>query len=128
MSDTTVQEITQEIRDAKGRFLPGVSGNPGGSIGKNKCARDIQDAIEEFEREKGISYWKAATLIAMRLADKGNTTLLGKILDKFVGSKVEIEGIEQGAGETRIVIIRPDKTDLNKTDDGQTDNTKTIPG
>ena len=39
-----------------------------------------------------------------------------------------IEGIEQGAGETRIVIIRPDKTDLNKTDDGQTDNTKAIPG
>lgn len=115
MTDTCPQEKSQELRDEKGRFLPGVSGNPTGkSPGWNKAIRDIEATIEEFENEKGISYWKAATLIAMKLADKGNTTLLGKILDKFVGSKIEIDGKREGTGETRIIIIRPN---------GHTDNT-----
>lgn len=106
-------------RDDKGRIVAGVL-NPGGRPkGCAKALRDIEETIEEFEREKGISYWKAATLIAMKLADKGNVSLLGKILDKFVGTKVEIDGSLEGSGETKIVIIRPN---------GDTSNTKDIPG
>lgn len=100
---TTNQEKNQGKRDAKGRFLPGLSGNPGGCPqGKNKALLDIQNAILEFEKEKGISYWKAATLIAMKLANEGNANLLGKILDKFVPSKLQAEGF----GGTFIYVIR----------------------
>ena len=106
-------------RDLEGKFLPGSVANPGGRPkGCAKALRDIEQTIQEFEVEKGVSYWKAATLIAIKLADKGNTTLLGKILDKFVGSKVEIEGIEN-SGETRIIIVRAD---------GHPDKTQTVSG
>ena len=93
--ETTQQDSTQETRDEKGRFLKGVSGNPSGSLkGKNKALFEIEEAIEEFQKEKGMSYWKSATLIAIKLAHEGNTALLCKILDKFVSSKMthEVEG------------------------------------
>lgn len=108
------------FQDEKGRFLPGNNANPGGRPkGCAKALRDIEETIEEFEKEKGISYWKAATLIAMRLADKGNVSLLSKILDKFVGTKVDIDAVVEGSGETRIIIIRPD---------GHTDKAKELSG
>ena len=98
MVKTSKQGIKQ---DAKGRFLPGHSGNPGGRpSGPSKALAEIQNAIIEFEKEKGVSYWKAATLIAMKLANEGNTNLLAKILDKFVPSKILNEG-----GEQQIVYV-----------------------
>lgn len=96
-------------RDEHGRFIDGSVANPGGRPkGCAKALQDIQSAVEEFEREKGVSYWKAATLIAMKLANEGNTSLLAKILDKFVSSKIDMKG-EGFGSETRILIIRPEK-------------------
>ena len=90
-------------RDEKGRLMPGSVLNPGGTPkASHKALKDIEDAIIEFEKEKGVSYWKAATLIAMKLANDGNTTLLSKILDKFVSSRILHEG-----GDTGIMVIMP---------------------
>lgn len=115
---SVITEEKSAMQDEKGRFLPGNNANPGGRPkGCAKALRDIEQTIEEFEKEKGISYWKAATLIAMKLADKGNVSLLAKILDKFVGTKVNIDAVIEGGGETRIIIIRPD---------GHTDKAKDV--
>lgn len=85
-------EPLKETRGADGRFLPGVSGNPKGpGKGYRKIAyKEMEDAINAFQEEHGVSYWKAAVLLSMKLAQQGNTTLLCKVLDKFVPSKVEV--------------------------------------
>lgn len=96
----------QKPKQREYNFKPGISGNPGGRPkGSNKALLDIQNAITQYEAEHGVSYWTAATLIAMSLAEKGNVSLLGKILDKFVPSQVE--GIGFSDGETKINIIYP---------------------
>ena len=96
-------------RDKKGRFIKGVSGNPlGGPKGKYTALQQIQEAIEQLEQEKGVGYWTAAARIAMREANKGNTTLLGKILDKFVATKQEVSGNVTGTG-THITLVIPEK-------------------
>lgn len=79
------------VRDALGRFPKGVSGCPQGpGKGYHKAPfKEMQEAVEEFKNEHGMSYWKAATIIAMKLAKRGNTTLLCKILDKFIPTKME---------------------------------------
>ena len=106
----------QEIkRDALGRFPKGVSGNPNGAPkGQRKTALlEIEEAIEEFRETHGVSYWKAATMIAMKQAkEDGNTTLLGKILDKFVPSKVVGEGFQQAI----VNIIRAESNVQRTTD------------
>lgn len=83
--------MKQEKRDNKGRFVKGVSGNPGGGPkGRRTALVEIEQAIEEFKKDHGISYWKAATILAMKLAkEDGNTHLLSKIMDKFIPSKIE---------------------------------------
>lgn len=101
------QEKIQGQRDERGRFVKGVSGNPdGGPKGCKRALTQIEEAIEEFEKKKGVSYWKAATIIAMKEANKGNTTLLGKILDKFVATKQEVSGNLSGPG-THITLVIP---------------------
>lgn len=88
-SSETAQEQVQRI---KGRFAPGFSGNPGGAPkGKRSALMEIEAAIEEYEKTEGVSYWYAATILAMALAKKGNATLLGKLMDKFLPSKLEAE-------------------------------------
>lgn len=84
---------TSGKRDEKGRFLKGVSGNPGGNpYARKNALTEIAEAVDEFREQNGMSYWKAATLLALKLAkEDGNTTLLCKILDKFVANKIEIE-------------------------------------
>ena len=79
------------LRDAKGRFPKGVSGNPNGAPkGQRRSAlKEIEEAVEAYKVQNGKSYWAAATEIAMEQAKLGNTTLLGKILDKFVPSILE---------------------------------------
>ncbi len=85
-------EPVKPIRDERGHFLPGVSGNPKGpGKGYRKIAyKEMEDAINAFQEEHGVSYWKAAVLLSIKLAQAGNTTLLCKVLDKFIPSKVEV--------------------------------------
>ena len=74
----------------KHQFKKGNSGNPGGGLHARKTALgEIAKAIDEFQKEHGVPYWKAATILAMKLAQGGNTTLLCKVMDKFVPSKIE---------------------------------------
>jgi hypothetical protein len=82
----------QVLRDEGGRFVKGVSGNPSGSPkGRRTALVEIEEAIEEFQRTEGVSYWHAATVLAMKLAEKGNATLLAKLIDKFLPSKFEAD-------------------------------------
>ena len=88
----------------EGKFAPGNCANPGGRPkGTNKALEDIEKAIKDFEIENKTPYWTAATLIAMKLAYKGNTTLLQKILDKFVSSKIMHEADEN----TGLIVMMP---------------------
>jgi hypothetical protein len=87
-------------RDAKGRFPKGVSGHPQGPTkGYRKAPyKEMDDAIAEYQAEHGTSYWKTATILALSLAQSGNVTLLCKILDKFVPTKIEVS--EEDAPDT----------------------------
>lgn|SRR3990167_8800482 len=81
----------QVMRDARGRILPGYSGNIGGKPRGMTALKEIELAIEEFQEREGISYWKAVTELAWTLANKGKTELLGKLMDKFLPSKYEAD-------------------------------------
>jgi hypothetical protein len=101
----------QVKRDSKGRFPKGVSGNPNGQPkGKRIHAfLEIEKAIEDFKEKNGMGYWEAATLIAMKLAkENGNTTLLCKIMDKFIPSIIE------GTGENGEFKVQVEISDENK--------------
>lgn len=101
------------VRDDKGRFLKGISGNPKGpGRGYKKVAyREMEDAINSFQEEHGVSYWKAAVLLSMKLARQGNTALICKVLDKFVPSKIEV--YEDDAPESLPFIIRGPTSNAN---------------
>lgn len=92
--------INPAIQDEKGRFKKGVSGNPKGQVKgfKRVAYNEMRDAIESFQEEHGVSYWKAATTIAMKHAQAGNVTLLCKIIDKFIPTKIEVS--EEDAPDT----------------------------
>ena len=78
-------------RDSKGRFVKWLSGNPNGAPkGQRRSAlKEIEAAVDEWKERNGKTYWQAAVEIAMKQAKLGNTTLLGKIMDKFVPSMLE---------------------------------------
>jgi hypothetical protein len=84
--------INPARQDEKGRFLPGVRQNPDGpKPGYRQSAyKEMDKAIAEYQEEHGCSYWKAAVVMAMQLAQKGNVTLLCKVIDKFCPTKIEI--------------------------------------
>jgi len=83
---------SQVLRDKGGKFVKGNSGNPGGGPkGRRTALAEIEQAIEGYEQREGVGYWNAATILAMTLAEKGNATLLGKLMDKFLPSKLEAE-------------------------------------
>jgi hypothetical protein len=87
-NEATEAGIRQGTRDEAGRFLPGVSGNPGGARkGKRTAMQEIEQAVEDYEKETGKGYWYTLAILGMKLAqEKGNTSLLAKILDKFLAS------------------------------------------
>jgi len=79
-------------RNSKGQFVRGCSGNPGGGPRKKRTATmEIAAGVREFERVNGVPYWHAATLLAMQQAQRGNCTLLGKLMDKILPTKYEAE-------------------------------------
>lgn len=98
--------IPQAKRDSKGHFLKGVSGNPGGNPNARRTAiNEIAAAIEAYRDENGKTYWEAATEIAMKLAkEDGNVSLLCKIMDKFIPTKIESQ--EENSVEKILPIVK----------------------
>lgn len=48
-----IQEKTGEIRDDKGRFVPGVSGNPNGRPKGISITEMVKEALEKFDKNSG---------------------------------------------------------------------------
>jgi S-adenosylmethionine:diacylglycerol 3-amino-3-carboxypropyl transferase len=85
-----VNQITGEektVRDEQGRFLKGVSGNPNGSPSVKRMT--AQSFIDAFRTTLGEDYPEAITKLVVEQAQKGNSSLLCKILDKILPSKTE---------------------------------------
>lgn len=81
------------LRDDKGRFPKGVSGNPGGpGKGFRKPSLvEMEKGIKKFEKLNKKEYWAQIPILAMELAEKGNVTLLLKVIDKFYPSNPDRE-------------------------------------
>ena len=78
------------LRDAKGRIVKGARLNPKGHKGPRQWnTQAITEAIYKVKGEKAFEF---ITRQAFHLLKKGNTTLLCKILDKIVPSKIENKG------------------------------------
>ncbi len=107
---------SQALRDEKGRFVKGASGNPGGGPkGKRTALMEIELAVEAYQKANGLSYWQAATTLAMKLAHEGNTSLLCRILDKFVPTKIEADGVGlMQVAQLKIIIPTERKEDYEK--------------
>ena len=108
------QELSIARRDKSGRFLKGVSGNPGGAPrGRRTALQDLERSVKKYQREHGIPYWEAVGDIAIRLAqEKGNATLLVRVMDKFLPSLEKVEAtIERPVVRMdNIMITAPDGT------------------
>ena len=83
----------QVPRDKGGKFLRGVSGNPGGKPkGRHDALIEIDREIAAFQKREGISFWRAVTRLAYKLAvERGRTELLRTLLDKYLPSKYDVE-------------------------------------
>lgn len=77
-------------RDAKGRFPKGVTGNPKGYTGPKQLT--AQQFIDSLYKVHGVAAVDKVLKLAIRLAGEGNTTLLCKIMDKILPSKIENKG------------------------------------
>ena len=94
----------------KGQFKKGQSGNPGGGPkGRRTALVEMDEAIREFQKEHGINYWKATTILAMKLArEDKNTTLLCKVMDKFLPSKSSISSEDASGNSVPLVVYMPE--------------------
>jgi hypothetical protein len=97
----------QEIRDDKGRFLPGISGNPlGKPVGSKHLTTKLWEALQEVARTKTGELdpegkkWadKFVERMLIETIAKGNPTLMKEVLDRVDG-KVD-QGIVLGGGLT----------------------------
>lgn len=94
----TVQGIK---RDAKGRIVKGVSGNPKGKpVGlKNRFTianlQALDDAVKQFGGFGVKNFWQGVLELSVKLAKKGNVGLLCKVLDKMVANKTLGEGSDE---------------------------------
>jgi len=77
----------QAVRDKKGRFPKGISGNPIGKTGVKGLT--AQQFIDSMYRTQGKTATDKIFRMAMTLAKQGDVSLLCKILDKILPSKVE---------------------------------------
>lgn len=84
-------------RDAKGRIPKGISGNPKGRPkgAKTKFTlenlKSLDDAVKNFHWDKGESFWEGALRLSVKLAKKGNSLLMCKLIDKLLASKTSAE-------------------------------------
>jgi len=107
------EQNEHEIKRVNGRFAKGCSGNPGGK--PHTALAQIKKAVADYEEKNGVGYWEAATHIAMDLAVKGNVSLLGKILDKFLPTKIQGEGIQSNVKQLVIIRSEDDMKKLNES-------------
>ena len=77
----------QGIRDEKGRFIEGVSGNPEGKIkGTKNYLTQLEEAIEKYETEKGKKLFD-------RLIQRAfiSDNVLMNVIKKFIPDKQHIQ-------------------------------------
>lgn len=107
----------QSDRDASGRFLAGVSGNPvGRPKGKRNRITELQQDLEIAIREhvptevlKNIITSMAAEALA------GNTKAAKLIMDKFIPNAKDRDELEQGQRAINIIIQNLTKDDSPPT-------------
>jgi hypothetical protein len=94
------------IRDDKGRFVAGVSGNPNGRPkGKKNVITDLKQDMEIALREN-LSVEDIKGVIQSMLAEalNGNVGAGKLILDKVLSSAKETEDAKESGGGLKIVI------------------------
>lgn len=99
----------QVLRNAKGQFPPGVSGNPAGpKVGTRHGLKFLVEALNRIEEKHGLNAIEVFIERAMARSD----TLAAKIIDKLVASPKQIEIIDEGdrrLKKRRLVFTRVQK-------------------
>lgn len=98
----------QEIRDEKGRFRPGVSGNPAGKpAGKKSYETEMNEAIEEYAKLNGMTPEQVKIRIYMRGAGealKGEYSFFRDYMDRVHGKPMQPLGNADGSPLTINII------------------------
>lgn len=94
-------EVTGAIRNERGQFVPGVSGNPAGKPpGSVSIVAEIKKKLEEVPEGAKESYLK---LFVFRLFQKaiieGDTTLMKDIIDRVDGRAKQNIGLDINEGD-----------------------------
>jgi len=97
------------IRDSKGKFVPGVSGNPTGINAGRKPEKELEEALKKAQKRHNKSFIE----YFVELAYKDRTVAIA-LAKKLLPDMVEGKGFE-GLGDTRIIIIRGENGDKTKT-------------
>lgn len=112
--------IKQEERDDKGRFLPGVSGNPNG---KPKGARHmstlLEEAIRKVAEDTGTSEDQAIVRALIEKAKAGDIRAITEVWDRLEGKPKQQTDITSGGD--KIVFVTPEianKYNINVADSG----------
>lgn len=82
----------QEKRDEKGRFIPGVSGNPGGKPqGIKHVSTVLREMLDQLVEGMDITHREALAKKIYRMSlIEGNTQMIKEIMDRTEGKVTEI--------------------------------------
>jgi len=112
---------TGEIRDTKGRFLPGVSGNPDGMPAgvRNKASQIKQAFYEAFERIGGVEE------LVKWIKEEDNKKDFFKLLLSILPKELQHENLDDVIPQTKIVVVYNDGNKVQP--DKETDRGTPLP-
>ena len=99
----------------KGRWKPGVSGNPEGRPkgSKNKWNRQLDEAIEAVQKEQGIDLMVQAVRMAY-----GDAKMMAALLKKILPDKRYVEADIRSIHDDWIQRLEDDETDRERGQGG----------
>jgi len=93
------------VRDKKGRFVSGVSGNPKGRAPKSREERYLEILISTVTEQD----WQAIIIRAVTDAKRGDATARKWLADYLIGPPVERKEVTGADGSNIVLTVVYDK-------------------
>lgn len=111
-TEPQVQE-TASVRDEKGRFIPGVSGNPGGRRQGPNFSTILNEIMDEKDLEEvdttNMTIKQKLMLKLIDMANKGDLKAINSVVDRVDGKATEHKKVDLTSSKSPMDILREEK-------------------